>query len=350
MWGTGVSGGVRVIFELANRLQKRGNEVTVTALCGDHRWFPLETRIIYPKPNKFIYLDYLSNITGHHEIKFKLMEKISKIIPSCDVNIATYSLTAYPVLASSKGKPFYYIQHFEPLTLFRNDFMKSIVDDTYYLPLKQIAVSNWLVEKMKSYGKKAIHIQNGIDTEKFYTKPEIERIPNSIMAIFNGIEWKGENDIIVSLKEVAENRKITLMAVGNMKTFDRLIKKHGKINFEIKKYHRPDDEQLSRLYSSAEMFIFASWYEGFGLPALEAMACGTPPVMTDSYGVRDYAIKNYNCLMAKPKDTDELHNCVIKMLEDENLREKLKKNGIKTAKKFTWQKTVKKLEKALKHT
>lgn len=348
LWGTGISGGVRVIFELANRMQQRGHDVSITALCGNHGWFPVKARMIYPKPNRMIYFDHISNVLGIRGLKLSFMRKIADITPDCDVNIATYSLTAYSVLGSEKGKAFYYIQHFEPMTLFSDPFMKSLVDDTYYLPLKQIAVSKWLVSKMRPYGKRPTHIPNGIDNEIFHPRHEIEKIPNSVMGIFNGVGWKGENEIMVALKNAAKKKKITLLAAGNMKKFNELVKRHAPINFEIRKFHRPDDRKLSELYSSAEAFLFASYFEGFGLPSLEAMACGTPSVMTDSLGVRDYASNKKNCIMIKSRDVEAFSEAIINILDDDVLRNRLSRNGLKTSKIFTWEKAVEKLEKTLK--
>ena len=56
-------------------------------------------------------------------------------------------------------------------------------------------------------------------------------------------------------------------------------------------------KSLAELYSSADIFLFTSYAESFGLPPLEAMACGTTVVTTDCKGNRDYAIGEYNCLI-----------------------------------------------------
>ncbi|WP_342632961.1 glycosyltransferase [Metallosphaera yellowstonensis] len=84
-----------------------------------------------------------------------------------------------------------------------------------------------------------------------------------------------------------------------------------------------DDEKLSRLYSSADAFIFTSYAESFGLPPLEAMACGTPVVMSDNKGSRDYAVNGYNALVSQPGDVKSLSDNLIKVLQDDKLRQQL---------------------------
>nr|WP_281034112.1 glycosyltransferase [Metallosphaera yellowstonensis] len=80
---------------------------------------------------------------------------------------------------------------------------------------------------------------------------------------------------------------------------------------------------MSRLYSSADAFIFTSYAESFGLPPLEAMACGTPVVMSDNKGSRDYAVNGYNALVSQPGDVKSLSDNLIKVLQDDKLRQQL---------------------------
>jgi glycosyltransferase involved in cell wall biosynthesis len=71
---------------------------------------------------------------------------------------------------------------------------------------------------------------------------------------------------------------------------------------------------LAKLYSLADVFLYTSYAESFGLPPLEAMACGTPVVMSDNKGSRDYAISNFNTLISQPGDVNSLANNLLKVL------------------------------------
>jgi len=110
----------------------------------------------------------------------------------------------------------------------------------------------------------------------------------------------------------------------------------------------PDDEKLAKCYSLADLFIFASWYEGWSLPPLEAMACGTPVVTTDCKGIRDYVIHNYNALVVPPRDIKALAEASIKLLTNSELTTSLRNGGLKTAKELTWDKVVERFEHAIR--
>jgi len=78
------------------------------------------------------------------------------------------------------------------------------------------------------------------------------------------------------------------------------------------------------------------------------MACGTPVVMSDNKDSRYYAIDGFNALISQPGDVKSLSDNLLKVIQDDKLRERMIENGLETAKKFTRSKTVKNFEKALK--
>src|SRR5437764_11749458 len=65
-----------------------------------------------------------------------------------------------------------------------------------------------------------------------------------------------------------------------------------------------DHDELVRLYSSARVHFDGSDFQAFGLPAVEAMACGAVSVLTDAGGVREYARDDENCLLVRPRDVE----------------------------------------------
>ena len=93
---------------------------------------------------------------------------------------------------------------------------------------------------------------------------------------------------------------------------------------------------IEKFLNRSMIFIHPSLVEGFGSPPLEAMACGCAVVVSDSIGIREYAIDGFNCLMVPTRDSAALANAVLKILKDEKLRSTLIKNGIETAKRFTY--------------
>jgi glycosyltransferase involved in cell wall biosynthesis len=111
--------------------------------------------------------------------------------------------------------------------------------------------------------------------------------------------------------------------------------------------YRPTRTELAQLYATCDLFVSASWREGFGLPPLEAMACGAPVVVTDSGGVHEYARHGENCLLAPPRNPQALAEAMIRLLTDAALAERLRRNGPLTAAQFTWESAIDRLEGAL---
>ncbi len=107
-----------------------------------------------------------------------------------------------------------------------------------------------------------------------------------------------------------------------------------------------DEDDLVLLYNAADLFIWLSSYEGFGMPPLEAMACGTP-VITTKMGSLPESVGDAALFVKNPEDIDEISQAIHKGLTDKNLREELIKKGLQQVQKFSWQKTAKETLKIL---
>lgn len=98
------------------------------------------------------------------------------------------------------------------------------------------------------------------------------------------------------------------------------------------------DEDLVKFYNAAEVFVYPSLYEGFGIPIIEAMACGCPVITSNVSSMPEVA--GTAALLVDPNNANEIKNAVQKILKNKELRELLIKDGIKQAKKFSWKKTA----------
>jgi glycosyltransferase involved in cell wall biosynthesis len=101
------------------------------------------------------------------------------------------------------------------------------------------------------------------------------------------------------------------------------------------------DEHLPALYNLADLFVFPSLYEGFGLPPLEAMACGTPVITSDASSLPE--VVGQAGLMVEATDVESLAEAMQRVLEDDALREGMIARGLEQARKFTWGKAAAKL-------
>jgi len=98
------------------------------------------------------------------------------------------------------------------------------------------------------------------------------------------------------------------------------------------------DADLPDLYHAADTFVFPSLYEGFGLPVLEAMACGCP-VLSSTRGSLGEVIADA-AETVEPEDIDDLQRQLTRLASDAGLRERLRAAGLKRAQQFDWQRTA----------
>ncbi len=97
---------------------------------------------------------------------------------------------------------------------------------------------------------------------------------------------------------------------------------------------RVSDHELVTLYSMADVFAFPSFFEGFGIPPIEAMACGTPIITSSTSSLPE--VVGDAALLVDPHDTDALAQAINRLLEHEELREELRQKGYQRIQGYTW--------------
>jgi alpha-1,3-rhamnosyl/mannosyltransferase len=99
----------------------------------------------------------------------------------------------------------------------------------------------------------------------------------------------------------------------------------------------PDDD-LAALYSGADVFVFPSIHEGFGLPVIEAMACGAPVICSDRSALPE--ITDGAAILVDPGDRAALTRAIARVLDDHSLQAQLRARGLARAAAFTWERTA----------
>lgn len=131
---------------------------------------------------------------------------------------------------------------------------------------------------------------------------------------------------------------LQLVMTGNL-SFEKTVFQQLKIDQKTRKrivFAKPIEEaDLSIVYSNALCFFFMSLYEGFGLPVLEAMQCGTPVITSDVTSLPE-VVGNAG-IMLPPNDEDALCSAMLKMCNDSQLRSSLSLLGLQQAAKFSWE-------------
>ena len=177
-------------------------------------------------------------------------------------------------------------------------------------------------------------VHPAIDHEVFNKSKQEANLSTGVSICLIGRKhpWKGSNTFInvfknLSREERSRIQKVVVMSHDDMSSFD----------MQGIEFLKPScDSEIAQTYQSSEIFISTSWWEGFGLPPLEAMACGCAVICSDSGGVNEFARPNENCLMFSPKNESELKSLLMRLIDNENLRKTLSLQGVETAKKFTW--------------
>lgn len=154
---------------------------------------------------------------------------------------------------------------------------------------------------------------------------------------------KNVRDLILSFNKVVKDLKKTykLLLVGSIKDSGEelmnLVYSIGAQN-SILFTGFLEDRLLPIFYNAAEAFVYPSKYEGFGLPPLEAMSCKTPVITSNISSIPE--VTKDGAILIDPHNIDELSDSIIKLLNNEDLKEELKENGYEKSLQFSWRRTA----------
>ncbi len=138
--------------------------------------------------------------------------------------------------------------------------------------------------------------------------------------------------------------RFELVLVGGKGWLDTQIRKRLQelSGMRIRTTGYVPDADLPAIYSGAELFVYPSFYEGFGMPPLEAMACGVPVIVSDSSSlpevVGDAAVK------VAPGDTDALSKAMELVLSDGEHAARMRERGLRQAQRFTWVESARRMQ------
>ena len=337
-------GGVKVVYEYANYLAREGHKVYLYILRGE----TLENiRLPENLKNSLVKL-----IIAYRKVSwFSFDRRVHRVsinainneeIEDADVVIATSVETASPVanLNQIKGKKFYFIQDFENWT-----YSDEEVCYTYCLGMKNIVVADWLKQIVDKYSSNpSILISNSINTKIFkISSPPESRSSHSIVFHYRKESYKGAQYAIETVR--------------------MLYSKYNDLKVYVVSTNNPPDDlpecciflknlspkEVAEVNNRARVFICSSIEEGFGLPGLEAMACGCVLVSSKYRGVLEYAVDGKNALLSPIKDSKAMADNIVKVFENNKLQKKLIEGGIETAEQRSLKVSGSLLESVLKN-
>ncbi|MFZ5573088.1 MAG: glycosyltransferase family 4 protein [Thermodesulfobacteriota bacterium] len=187
-------------------------------------------------------------------------------------------------------------------------------------------------------------VPNGVDTDIFYPIPEIERAKNRII-VTNSADTplKGLYYLLKAVARVAKIRSIRLIVVGTPKPDGGILKLVGRLGIEdhVRFTGRIDDQEFVRQYARATMAVVPSVYEGFGLPAGEAMACGVPVISTTGGALPE--VVGDAGILVPPANEDALAGAIVSLLDNPERAAELGALGYRRVQEnFTWRRAAEK--------
>lgn len=342
-----LSGGVRVVLKYAHLLSDKGYDVKI--------YVPVISYMLSENSIK-ARISQIRNTLGkvyHLYLKkdFKNLEagdcitpvfKLkNKYIRDAEFAIATAWPTAYDVnrFKQNKGRKIYFVQDYEVWDL------EAAAKKTYDMPLFKIVISKWINEKLKEQGSKTgVIVHNGLDCTKFYPDDKLlkqrgKSATINCLMLYHKLEKKGVNDGVKAFEFARKEVKNLSLELFGMET---------PVGMEAYAFHKsPNVEELRQLYNWADIFIFPSKNEGWGLTPVEAMACGCAVVGTNTGCMIDLGVNGKNALIVQPEDVEGLGRAIVKLAKNPKLRSEVARNGLSTARMLDWHHAAELFEKCM---
>jgi glycosyltransferase involved in cell wall biosynthesis len=302
-----------------------------------------------------------------------ILVKADDDIPECDIYVGTLYRDVKELFQRGKGRVVHLCQGYEPIdfesrikgeaitekylrkgffSIWRYfdvlKFKKRIkeIESVYALPTVKAAVSKHLTELIqKRYHQKCFLIQNGINPDVFY--PNERRIwgeKGKIKVLSVGpinVGFKGIPDTLSAIK-ILKNKGVPIEFI---RVSPHPPSEREEVGRVVDQYHiNLKEKEMGELYRNSDIFISSSLEgEGFGLPAMEALACGVPSILTEISSYLNFDEKRDFAYFVQTHRPDRIAEEILTFIEDQRIREKCRTRGLDVSKRFTLERTKKDL-------
>jgi glycosyltransferase involved in cell wall biosynthesis len=325
-------GGVKAALDDANALVARGHEVTVVSKSAPPAWMDLETRFL------------------------RVTEFDAESVPSGDVIVGTYwSTVPFAILAAQRDPlcvPVHLCQGYEGEHV-ENDDLRRSIESVYAFPdetVRLITISPHLTRiATERFGRRPIEVVYAIDHEIHHPDPEPRETPThrrvrvGLVGPYE-IDWK---DIPTGLQACAlahaAGLELELVRVTNTKRAGA----EENLPYPVEWHERVPPHEMGKLYRSLDVFLGTSRgsEEGFFLPAIEAMACGIPAVLTDIPCFRGYGEGQY-ALFVPPEDPAAMAEALTIAALEPDTRRSLRDQALAVAGRYRRDRKTEQIERA----
>ena len=315
-------GGNKVILMQAEALARRGHHVTVVSPEPAPDWFPL--------------------MRAHFE---RSSFRDSAALAAAEVRVATFFRTVPAALAGARGPVFHLCQGYEGEITFYREIWSEIAD-IYRLPTRKLAVSGVLAERLTRLGfGPVVDVGQAFDATAFFPGPPRPAAEPPVVLVVGPLEidFKGVDVALRGLQAFRRAggrfrlRRVSYFPPGEAERAYGLADEY---------HHRLAPERMPFAYRASDVFVGASRLEeGFGLPSLEALACGIPALLSDVPGQRE--IGRDAARYFRDGDPDSLAAALPELLSAE-ARERARTAGPATAARFDTARVAERLEAAFR--
>lgn len=316
------SGAPKVVF-LLSTLEQNGGILSTVQLVNDMILSGIDTKVAVISPKHCA--EDLPLLT--EPIFFANREDFFNHFPEANLVVGTLWVTMYYMvqlfIRRQNFVPAYFVQDFEPLFYPESEQkLRQLVENTYHFTPKCFAKTEWICEQVRGVGGQITLVPPALDLDVFYRRDVVNQPENKVVLamVRPSTAQRGTDTLIEVLNRLAKERNDFEVHV-----FGASDEELAKCNFTfpVVNHGRVPNNRLAALYSSAYVYLDFSWFHGFGRTIAEAMACGTPCVITNSGGVNAFAVDQTNCLMAQPGDVESLVKNLSRILDDPELRSRL---------------------------
>lgn len=206
-----------------------------------------------------------------------------------------------------------------------------------------------LIKLLRVPEEKITVIYNGV-TPEFKVVPEYKNAEHDQFLLYAGV-WRSHKNLprLISAFYLLKNKKpelkdLKLIITGKPDPHYPEVKHSVRflgLENDVKFLGLVPEQELVKLYNQAKIFVFPSLYEGFGLPPLEAMSCGTPVAAANSSSIPEVCGAD-NAVFFDPNNVNSIAETILSLYKNPEAQEKLIKNGLAHAAKFSWEKAAKK--------
>ncbi len=267
-----------------------------------------------------------------------LGKKVRKVVTIHDIAFLEHPEYAVPSLAA-------YLKKVVPEAVDAADVVATVSHE----------VSRTLIDHFQTPREKLTVIPNGVGTN-------FRRITDSILLSATRHKYGLKSPFVLAVGTLEPRKN----HIGLIKAFSKAQKKRNgpailaiaggqgwlyeqtkqviadlKLDNKVRFLGRVSDLELITLYSMADIFAFPSFFEGFGVPPIEAMACGAPVITSNTSALPE--VVGDAALLVDPYDTDALADAITRLVENEQLREELRRKGYLRAQQFTWATSARKM-------